>query len=78
MRQDYELTQCTFKPTINAGGSTGGLEDKAFYERLYEDSIRNRNKKLKTEIYASESEDRRYSFQPERVAKYKDAKFNLD
>ena len=75
LRKEQEVRDCTFKPTINAGGSTGGADvtnDKAFYERLYEDSIKNKNKRLKTEIYANESEENRFKFQPDRVAKYKD------
>jgi hypothetical protein len=65
IKKEQEVANCTFKPTINAGGSTGGADvgaDKVFYERLYKDSVRNNNKKLKTEIYANSNEDKRYTF----------------
>ena len=56
MKQQSVMQDCTFRPVINTGGSTGGEDaessqkKQAFYDRLYEDSVKQRNKKLKSEI----------------------------
>ena len=60
MKKQSEVRECTFRPAINTGGSTGGEDaaslhkKQAFYDRLYEDSVKQRNKKLKSEIQATD------------------------
>lgn len=85
--QNKDIQGCTFRPqTLSStqsfvNDSFGSLlpnRNSEVFNRLYKESDNIKRKKIKLEMDQKNLEISKYSFQPERVTKYKDTQFGLE